>query len=342
MINTAGQNYKQEITNVLYIIDRSGSMNSYWSETVNALKSQLRALQAAAIQNKIETRVTIRTFDDILDPVDARFNDVLVNNLDIESVLSGIYGRNWTALWSSVDSAVSAFRSRAAQRDDYAKNVYLVNILTDGGVNQGSRVFLNKDLAADPVWTFTASCPPGLKHAFTGQGFDVENVTEWEGTRRGAEDLGFRNTVATSNYMSSRAAGVTKSSTFYTDASQVTKKDLNSLNVLNPKIHEVKKEGLIREVVEDITGQPYTLGQAAYLLQKREKIQPQKNMYLYDKITKKFYGDSNKASVREILGLKSTGEIRVQPGNHSNFDIYVTSGSVNRILPKYTKIALVG
>lgn len=42
--------------------------------------------------------------------------------------------------------------------------------------------------------------------------------------------------------------------------------------------------------------------------------------------------------VRETLGLPKFGEVKVEPGNHGNWDIYVQSASTNRKLVRGTKL----
>ena len=334
---TPTSGHKSEITNVLILVDASGSMDSYWAETKNQLVYAIQTLQTQAQAHKQETRLTLHTFSDYL-------NAPIFQDKPIELVSTGelrsLRTQSATALWDSLHTAVKQVHVIASHRNVYAKNVYLVNIITDGENNRGLCSFADGDLARAPEWTFTAACPPGKRRGFASSGFDIENVTEWEGTVRGAIDLGQNNVKAFSNYMTLRSAGLTKSSTFYADASAVTAKTLRDLTHLSGRPLEVSKETTIRPFVEDHTNKPYVLGSAFYRLEKTEKLQASKSILLWHKKDKQLYGDSHKATVRDILGLQSNGEIRVTPGNHGDYDIFVQSGSVNRILPRNTKVVV--
>ena len=326
--------YTQEITNVLMLVDKSSSMASYWGETEKYVYNTIETLKKEAVDKKQEIRFTLRFFNDTLGPV--VFADKPIS--EVGKFVQSPFGN--TMIWSSLDESIKDMTKISSVRDSYAKNVYLVMLVSDGENNRGSSTFLNADLARHENWTFTAACPPRKKLEYYSSGFDMENVTEWEGSKRGMDDLNVKTQSAVSSYMNMRSSGFTKSSTFYTDASNIGRSELSKLSVINTKAHEVKRESELRHFVEALTGQPYVLGSAYYKLDKKEKIQPQKKMILFDKNTGQFFTDSATCTVKSLLNLDSTGEIRVEPRNHSHFDIYVQSGSVNRILPRNTKVVV--
>jgi hypothetical protein len=62
-------------------------------------------------------------------------------------------------------------------------------------------------------------------------------------------------------------------------------------------------------------------GSAFYALTKEEKkVQPNKQILVMVKGQKSVYGG---AEARRLLGLPSNKTVRVVPGNHANFDIYI-------------------
>jgi hypothetical protein len=42
-----------------------------------------------------------------------------------------------------------------------------------------------------------------------------------------------------------------------------------------------------------------------------------------------------------MIGLPANADAKVEPGNHANYDIFVQSTSVNRKLPRGTKLIVV-
>lgn len=326
---------KTPITNVLYVVDRSGSMSSYWQETLEQLRGTLGHLRTEAINKKQEVRVTILAFSNSRNYVAA---DVRIDDLNLEATLSRIpHPKGSTALWSSVDDGARAIAKFGLGRASYAENAYLVNILTDGWNTDYPSTFQNKALADSDTWTFTAACPPGHARSFRSSGFDTDNVIEWAASEAGVREYGEKTRSGISSYLDIRSSGLTKSSAFYVDASKV---DVTKLTELSPRPVEVKVETTVREFAEEKTKRPYELGSLFYRLEKPEKLQEHKLILLWHKKDKKLYGDNCKTTVRGVLGLNATGEIRINPGNHGDFDIFVQSGSVNRKLPSHTKVVL--
>jgi len=105
------------------------------------------------------------------------------------------------------------------------------------------------------------------------------------------------------------------------------------------KIFTVNQEEEIRPFVEGKTKKPYVQGSAYYLLTKREKIQEGKELLLQDRATTQVFGDSQR--IRQQLGLPTAGDIRVNPGNHANWNLFVQSTSVNRKLVRGSKVLVI-
>ncbi len=81
-------------------------------------------------------------------------------------------------------------------------------------------------------------------------------------------------------------------------------------------------------------------GRSFYQLTKPEKLQEGREIVLRDKKTGRIFGDqpSSPGQVRDRLGLPTSGDIRVKPGNHAGYDIFVLSKSDNRLLVRGTDV----
>jgi hypothetical protein len=246
---------KTPITNVLYVVDRSGSMESYWEEVKRQLKSTLEHLRDEACDKRQEVRVSLVSFNS---SAVLHFSDVHIRDLDITNRINALgnpAGR--TQLWGAVDYGFREMSSRASLRNSFAENAFLVNILTDGENNEYPNRFQNATEAAADNCTFTAACPPGHAVSFRNSGFDTENVIEWSGSEAVPVEYGEKTKAGLTTYITSRAAGLTKSSAFYVDASKV---DVTKLTELSPRPVEVKTKTTVREFAEEKTKRPYELG----------------------------------------------------------------------------------
>ena len=72
----------------------------------------------------------------------------------------------------------------------------------------------------------------------------------------------------------------------------------------------------------------YRLGEGYYELVKSEKIQSKKQVAIFDRKRSELYTG---AAARQLLGLPDQ-EVKVAPGYHKDFDIFVQSTSINRKL----------
>ena len=155
------------------------------------------------------------------------------------------------------------------------------------------------------------------------------------------EEAYTQTSLGLSNYYQCRSRGLTSSKGFYatTDLSQVTKKDLKQLDDLskNFMLLDVRKEQEIKDFIESQTGWPYRKGAAFYQLMKTELIQENKQILIRDKTTHKVYGGND---ARELINIPENTRIKVNPGNHANYDVFIQSTSTNRKLPRGTKILL--
>lgn len=180
--------------------------------------------------------------------------------------------------------------------------------------------------------------PPGAKDK-TAKHLNVpsDNISEWEATDHGIQVASVQTNRGFNDYFVVRAQGMTSTSKFYSDMSDVKTDDVKrSLsNIRNQvKVLAVPRECEIRELAESEINTVYKKGSGFYQLTKPEKIQAYKKILIMEKNKQAVYGGDD---ARNILKLPNA-DVKVYPGNHANFDIFVQSTSVNRKLVRGTKL----
>jgi hypothetical protein len=325
---------KKYITHVALVIDSSGSMESIWPATLRMVREVVRTLvDINAAGGPGQYDLTVWQFSGY-DSIDKVFTGPPTHFFP--HVLTVPCGR--TALYDAAVQAANDLALPAGPRD-----AQLIIVVTDGREND-SRMDLRsfqcaiRETALGGRRTFVFHVPPGYGTDFTvAAGVPLENINEWEATDAGTREVSQKTRTGLRSYSNLRAAGRTSTETFFSDASRITSIDLQDLEQVGYKMLpiEVKKEGNIKYITEKRTGQPYVVGQSFYQLMKTERVQTKKELLLRDKTTGTVYGGTK---VRRLLGLSAADTIRVNPGNHANFDIFVQSRSVNRIIPRGTTV----
>jgi uncharacterized protein (DUF58 family) len=334
---------KQLINHIVFILDASGSMDYHKKSVPKQLETQLRALKNSSEALDQETRVSVYTFDSINQRprIDCQYFD---RDIDKALKLKISYDPDGgTPLLHTVLSVIREIRNIPESHGDHA---FLFNILTDGEETD------NKDLADEVKkvitrlpdnWTVAVQVPnqTGVFNA-KRYGFPAGNIETWDASSsEGLEYAAQRNVYAMNNFYAARATGVRGSSTYFTtDLSAVTKQDVKStLTTLSPKeysIHPVRKESRIDDFVSSWTGRPYITGSGYYELMKREEIQNHKAVVLQDRANGKCYGGDE---ARKILNLPDY-TVKVSPGDHGKWKIFVQSKAPNRKLLPGTELLI--
>jgi hypothetical protein len=246
-----------------------------------------------------------------------------------------------TALLDATSEAIDALSSvPIAAFEDVS---YLVMTVTDGQENASRRTTRQdltnkmKTLQGTDRWTFTFLVPPGGRRDVESLGVPAGNVQEWEGTVQGVQNYAATTTQGLSSYFNSRSVGLNSVKSFYTDLSKVTTKQIKSqLDDISAMVRvlPVEREVDIKTFVEGKLG-TYTPGSAFYQLTKDEKkVQDYKQLLVMEKGKKAVFGGPD---ARSVLGIPD-GDLKIKPGNHGNFDIFVQSTSLNRKLVRGTKL----
>jgi hypothetical protein len=220
---------------------------------------------------------------------------------------------------------------------------FLIMAITDGEENYSKRYSADKlaklirDKQATDRWTFAFRVPYGHKKALERLGIPAGNIQEWEQTAEGLRESAVQTQGAINTFYGCRARGMTATDAFYADLSKVSPAAIKNKMVDisgEVKIIPVKRTSPIREFVEyHVTGvNQMPIGAAFYQLTKPEKVlHSDRLICIRDKSSGKVYAGQ---AARDLLALPKTGSIKLMPGDHGNYEIFIQSKSVNRkVLP---------
>lgn len=251
-----------------------------------------------------------------------------------------------TPLFDSIGSLIETFEAVPDANDNNVS--FLITAITDGEENSSStwkhKLFDKiKKLQATDRWTFVFRVPRGYARSLVSLGIPPGNILEWEQTKAGLAKATQETSIALSSYYTNIKSGVKSTAKFFTNIADVSPDEIKK------KLHDVTdqvsfwvvsdlEDGVqIRDFCEaHLNKQKMLKGAGFYQLVKPEKdIQDYKQIIIRDKATGFVYtGDD----VRDMLGLPNYGHIKVSPGDHGQWDIYIQSTSVNRKLPAGTSV----
>lgn len=329
---------------VAIVLDRSGSMSNIRAATIKAYNRVLDELKANAASTGQETTLTRVTFAN-----DVRFDSLAAPIESAPQLTWHNYNPGGgTALLKATRDTIEQLRIMPGSDD--VDTSMLVIVITDGeenssGIRPDVLKALMKQMNATDRWTFAFQVPRGYGARLASEwGIEPGNITEWDATEAGTFAAAAQNSVGINSYYASRSVGKSSVKDFYTtDLSQVTlgqvKKALTNV-ALQVRIINVEREEELRKLVERKTMKPLLKGSAFYQLTKAEKnIQDYKQLLLVEKnqlgeVLKVYAG----ADARSLLGLPEKGDVKVVPGNHGNWDVFVQSTSTNRKLVRGTKV----
>lgn len=249
-----------------------------------------------------------------------------------------------TALWDSIGELIEIMESTPDANDPDVS--FLVMIITDGEENTSKKWTISKlknkiaQLQKTDRWSFTFRVPRGHARTLLQFGIPEGNILEWDQTSRGMEVSTQATRQAFTQFYSDRAAGVKSTTRFYTNIAEVSREEIQAQLVDisgKVKIWNVVNDQAIRPFVEaNLFGKPMEKGAAFYELTKVEdEVQDYKQIAIRDKKTWAVYSGP---AARQMLNLPTYGTVRVAPGDHGDYEIYIQSTSVNRKLKAGTKL----
>ncbi len=324
--------------------DHSGSMRSIARPAAKDYNSNIAAVQANSIKENQDTIVSVVKCGV---GSQGRIEREVVNSTvaTLQPLNENAYSTDGgsTPLFDSVMDLISQFEKVPDAND---KNVsFLVMAITDGEDNSSrtsGHQLAHKiaQLTATDHWSFVFRVPVGYKSRLVMMGIPGGNILEWEQSERGVEIATRATEAAYTSYFSARSKGLTSTQNFYTtDLSKVSKATVKAKLVDisgEVEFYDVNDTAAIKPFVEKKTGKSYVAGTAFYQLTKKEdEVQDYKQIAIRDKKSKSVYSG---LEARNILGLPFNGTVKVAPGNHGTYDIFIESTSVNRKLVVGTQV----
>jgi hypothetical protein len=332
--------------------DHSGSMGNIAHLAMKDYNEQIATIKESAIRFGIDTILSVVSCS-IKEPSNGYIGRT-ENKFDVQlSSISSVKrmfdypatGSN-TQLFDSVNMLIDQF----VKVPDYNSPdvAFALHILTDGvdnnsrtsGYALGTRI---KELQATDKWTIAFRVPQGMKQSLVRLGIPAGNILEVNySSEEDIEKATVVQKAATTAYYTSRSAGVRGSSAFYADTSNLTptvvKQELSNISkrikvIRVPQQYDGYK---IQDFVEEKHG-GYILGTTYYQLTKREEVQDNKRIVVWNKLNGEYYSGHE---ARTLLGLPTTGNIKLVPGQMPDFEVFVQSNSVNRKLVGGTKVII--
>ena len=311
-------------TNIAIIRDHSGSMSGLRHKALADYNTLLQTLKDSSVG---ESFITVVEADGI---ATVKERSVPLYNA---FPLTRYQAQGSTPLYDAVDAAILEL-----SKFDGPGVANLILVITDGQEN-ASRI--NHEVLSDKIrnlqntdrWTFTFRVPRGYGNKLINTlGLHSGNLIEWDQTEADLE-RSTRDTVAgTQSYFAARSVGKTSVNTFYANPADVKgiEKALDDVSSKYKKYTiDPYQDGIsIKDFTIEKIGK-YELGRVFYSLNKTEKVQPNKDIAIRDTANGAIYAGPQ---ARTLLGLPTTGEIKLAPGNMGRYEVFVRSTSNNRKL----------
>ena len=325
------------INHILFVVDRSGSMDHLSDSVIKVFDNQVAFLAKRSQETGQETRVTVFLFGSTVECV---IYDKDVLRMPSLADLYRIEGM--TAL---IDATIQSLDDMDMTPQKYGDHAFLGYVITDGQENESKHtpVKLKQRLAAlANNWTMAILVPDesGRQSAIKF-GFPEGNIDVWDArSAKGVEAMGARLAKLTDHYMTARASGVRQITNLMTlDLSNLKSSTVKAtLDRIDPKTYRilpVNQTASIRDFIENETGLAYTAGMAFYQLMKPETVQTYKACFIRDRKTGAVYGGD---AARQMLGLPTGANVKVTSNMLGDFDVFVQSTSFNRKLVPGTSL----
>jgi hypothetical protein len=329
-------------THVAFCIDESGSVKGIIASLVEAYNKTVIDIRNAVLDEGQEASMTALSFGDRV-----LKHRVLYVGQQVQTVTPlKVSDLNPTGMTPLFDSVYRAIKKLEELDDKDETTSFITTVVTDGFENASNdpgvaaTLKLIREKTGLDRWTFTFMVPNGGQARFS-RDFDIPmgNIQEWDSLTAKGTEAGFAvSSKAYKSYFTARSAGVRSTESFYSDMSGATVRSVrSSLSEVTSQVEifNSPSPGNIREVVERAK-RPYIKGAAFYQLVKTEKkVQPYKLVVVRVKTSGKVYCGQE---ARSMLGIDVSNTVRVVPGDHGKFDVFIQSTSYNRNIPVGTDV----
>jgi len=328
-------------------LDHSASMRDIARAAGRDYNSTIAAIQEGSDEHNIDTIVSVvKSGVGQRATVERSVINSSVNKL--QPIPDGKYVADGagTPLFDSVGDLIEQLE---AVPDANSSDVsFVIQVITDGGENS-SRKWTGQMIAKKMAelrmtdrWTFSFRVPRGYSSYLTRFGIPAGNILEWDQTDSGLAQASTATASAFRSFYANRASGVKSTDKFFTDMSAVSLKEVKANLVdiseqVDVYIVDKRNNGVqIRDFVE-AQGVEFKKGCAFYELNKTETVQDYKQIAIRHKTKGAVYSGY---PARDLLGLPHTGDAKVAPGAHGDYEVFIQSTSVNRKLVEGTNLMI--
>ena len=332
---------------IAFCIDESGSVSNIIVPLVEAYNQTVTDIRTSVLDEGQEASMTALAFGDRV-----LKHRILYVGQQVQTV-KPLNAKDFscTGMTPLFDSVYRAIKKLEELDDGKPDTSFVVSVITDGDENQSidpgvpTTVRLIEEKTATDRWTFTFLVPNGREDYFSRQ-FNVPrgNVQGWDTkTARGTKDAFIVSSAAYQTFFKDKTAvgkGKKMSSrSFYSSTADLTVRAARSeLSEITGQVEFIvpHMDCKIRDAILG-HGYQWVKGAAFYALIKTEKkVQPYKMVALRVKTSGKVYSGQ---AARDMLGIgQATDTVRLVPGDHGKFDVFIQSTSVNRKIPAGTEV----
>jgi hypothetical protein len=336
-------------THIAFCIDESGSIAAagITRPLVESYNQTVTDIRGSVLDEGQEASMTALAFGDRV-----LHHRILYTGQQVQTVRPlTVDDLNPTGMTPLFDSVFRAIKKLEELDDGKPDTSLVVSVITDGQENDSrdpgvkpTIELMNEKINTDR-WTFTFLVPNRTEERFCQEfGIPRGNVKGWDSkTARGTKEAGIVNSQAYATFFKQKSvvgAGKTMSTrSFYSDTSDLTvrtaRKELSEITK-QVQFITASKETDIRNLIID-SGLQWIKGAAFYQLIKTEKrVQEYKMVALRVKTSGKVYCGQQ---ARDMLGIgNAVGTVRLVPGDHGKFDVFIQSTSINRKIPAGSEV----
>lgn len=339
--------------------DHSISMRGVAKAAARDYNSQIASIKSAAVDLGIDTIVSVikcgvespswgippKGFIPSRSGSGCQFESKNSSISALQPLRENDYGANGgsTPLYDSVGHLINAMKAVPDYNDPQVS--FLIMAITDGEENSSSSWSAHtlkeeiRRLTSTDKWTFVFRVPNGHKQRIVRDlGVYEDNVLEWEQTTQGFERAAAAVDTGIRAYYTSRSIGATSVKKFFVNTGSIKPTALkqNLVDISREvKFRIVPREMEIKDFFENVLHETFHKGIGYYQLTKTEKVQPQKEIAIFDKNSNHVYSGQN---ARDLLGIPHGEHIKLVPGAFGQYDVYIQSTSSNRKLVPGTQV----
>lgn len=326
-----------------FVNDHSGSMTTLRSAAMKDYNTTIEAIKNAASREMLDTVVSVVAVGVGKGMPGSSYSgngygctrQVQISNPHVLKPVTTWSTEGGTPLFDGIGNIIDLLESLPDAKNENVS--VLVSITTDG--DEAHSQYETRASLASKIqrlqntgrWTFVFRVPKNGKQKLGGLGVPDGNIQEWDTTTAGYEAATVATTAAIDSYFTARSAGSTSTNVFYANAQAVDTSKLKDITK-DVSLYVVPADKMGIEIKEFILTKrmQYLNGSAFYQLTKTEaKVAPTKLIAIRDRKTGAIYSGSD---ARNMLGITTTNNARLHPGDHGNYDIFIQSNSVNRKL----------